>query len=53
MAGAIATALAMRPSARAALGERARRHVEASFSLEAMVARTLDLYADLLDATNR
>lgn len=50
LAEAIAMAIALRPSARDGLAERARRHVEAHFSLEAMVADTLDVYAALLQA---
>lgn len=41
-------ALALRPSARDALARRARVHVERHFSLEAMVAETLDVYCALL-----
>ncbi len=48
LAAALAEALALRPSARDALALRARRHVEARFSLEHMVGETLDVYAALL-----
>ena len=50
LAEAISVALALRPSARDGLAERARRHVEAHFSLEAMVADTLDVYAALFQS---
>ena len=50
LADAIAAALAMMPSARDALASRARRHVETHFSLERMVAETLDCYTALLEA---
>ncbi len=48
LAAAVADVLAMRPSARDALGVRARHHVEAHFSLQNMVNQTLDVYAALL-----
>lgn len=48
LAEAIERALSMRPSAREALAGRARRHVEAHFSLEKMVSETLDAYTALL-----
>ena len=48
LADAVEHALALRPSARDALAARARAHVEAHFSLEKMVADTLDVYAALL-----
>ncbi len=48
LAVALAEALSLGASARDALGERARRHVEAHFSLEGMVSETLDVYAALL-----
>jgi glycosyltransferase involved in cell wall biosynthesis len=48
LAEAINEALALRPSARNALASRARRHVEAHFSLDAMIHDTLDVYAALL-----
>ncbi len=48
LAAAIHEALTLRPSARDALALRARRHVEAHFSLEHMVGETLDVYQALL-----
>ncbi|WP_298957805.1 glycosyltransferase family 4 protein [uncultured Methylobacterium sp.] len=48
LAGAIAEALQLGASAREALARRARRHVEQNFSLERMIADTLDVYAGLL-----
>lgn len=48
LADAIHEALGLRPSARDALALRARRHVEARFSLEHMVGETLDVYQALL-----
>lgn len=48
LADAIREALALGASARDALAERARRHVEAHFSLDGMVSDTLDVYAALL-----
>ncbi len=45
LAEAVLQALALRPSARDALAERGRRHVEAHFSLGQMVEKTLDVYA--------
>ncbi|TGD96940.1 glycosyltransferase family 4 protein [Methylobacterium nonmethylotrophicum] len=48
LAGAVAEALQLGASARDALVRRARRHVEAHFSLELMLADTLAVYADLL-----
>jgi glycosyltransferase involved in cell wall biosynthesis len=48
LAEAVAAALALRPSARDAMALRARRHVEANFSLERMVGDTLDVYTALL-----
>ena len=53
LAEAIEMALALRPSARDALAERARRHVEAHFSLDRMVADTLDVYVALLQNSAR
>lgn len=50
LALAIADVLGMRPSARDALAQRARRHVEAHFSLERMAYDTLDVYTALLGA---
>lgn len=48
LAASLAEALALRPSARDALARRARLHVERHFSLETMVAETLDVYCALL-----
>jgi glycosyltransferase involved in cell wall biosynthesis len=48
LADAIEAALSLFPSARDALAIRARRHVEAHFSLERMVNETLDCYEALL-----
>jgi glycosyltransferase involved in cell wall biosynthesis len=48
LADALTQALALRASAREALARRARTHVEAHFSLERMVADTLDVYQALL-----
>jgi glycosyltransferase involved in cell wall biosynthesis len=48
LADAITQALALQASARDALARRARTHVEAHFSLERMVADTLDVYQALL-----
>ena len=48
LAAGLNEALALRPSARDALARRARVHVERNFSLEAMVAETLDVYCALL-----
>ncbi len=49
LAAALGEALALRPSARDALARRARLHVEQHFSLETMVAETLDVYCALLE----
>ena len=48
LAAGLREALDLRPSAREALARRARAHVERHFSLEAMVAETLDVYCALL-----
>ncbi len=48
LAAALGEVLALRPSAREGLARRARTHVEQHFSLEAMVAETLDVYCALL-----
>jgi glycosyltransferase involved in cell wall biosynthesis len=48
LAEAVAAALAMGASAREALATRARVHVERHFSLDRMVADTLDVYEALL-----
>jgi glycosyltransferase involved in cell wall biosynthesis len=54
LAEALGAALALGATARAALGARARAHVGQAFSLERMVAQTLDVYGALLgDASNR
>jgi glycosyltransferase involved in cell wall biosynthesis len=54
LAEALGAALALGATARAALGARARAHVGQAFSLERMVAQTLDVYAALLGgASNR
>ena len=49
LAEAIGGALSLGASAREALAARARTHVERHFSLERMVADTLDVYIGLLD----
>jgi glycosyltransferase involved in cell wall biosynthesis len=49
LAEALTQALALRPSSRDALAQRARAHVEAHFSLEQMVEKTLDVYAALIE----
>lgn len=49
LADALGSALALGASARIALGQRARAHVEAHFSLERMVLSTLDVYSALLE----
>jgi glycosyltransferase involved in cell wall biosynthesis len=49
LAQAVGEALALRASARDALASRARAHVERHFSLQHMVASTLDVYASLLE----
>ncbi len=49
LALALGEALVLRPSAREALARRARLHVERHFSLEAMLAGTLDVYCALLE----
>jgi glycosyltransferase involved in cell wall biosynthesis len=48
LALSITEALILRPSARNALAIRARSHVEAHFSLDAMINDTLDVYSALL-----
>lgn len=53
LAEAVEMALNLRPSARDALAERARHHVEDHFSLERMVTDTLDVYAALIQNTSR
>ncbi len=49
LAAGLREALELRPSAREALARRARVRVERHFSLEAMVAETLDVYCALLE----
>jgi len=49
LAEAIGQALSLGASARIALGNRARAHVERHFSLERMVSSTLDVYSALLE----
>lgn len=49
LADAVARALDLGASAREALAGRARRHVEAQFSLDRMVTDTLDCYTALLE----
>lgn len=49
LADALSEALSLGASARDALGRRAQNHVEANFSLDRMIAATLDVYAGLLD----
>lgn len=49
LADALAHALDLKASARQALASRARRHVEAQFSLDRMVGDTLDCYIALLE----
>ena len=50
LAARIAGALALSPEDRAALGARARRHVESRFSLREMQRATLAVYDELLSA---
>ncbi len=49
LADALETALAMLPSARAAMAGRARLHVEQNFGLDRMVRQTLDVYLAILE----
>lgn len=49
LAAALASALDLKASARQALANRARKHVEAQFSLDRMVGDTLDCYIALLE----
>jgi glycosyltransferase involved in cell wall biosynthesis len=49
LADAIGAALGLGASARIALGNRARTHVERHFSLERMISSTLDVYSALLE----
>lgn len=53
LADAIAEALTMRASAREAMALRARLHVERNFSLDRMVADTLDVYGALIASRAR
>lgn len=53
LAEALFLALDLKPSAREALAKRARRHVEAQFSLDRMVGDTLDCYIALLEGHSR
>jgi glycosyltransferase involved in cell wall biosynthesis len=48
LAAAIDHALRLEPEARAALAYRARMHIAAGFTREAMCARTIDIYEELL-----
>lgn len=49
LAEALGAALGLGASARIAMGVRAREHVERHFSLERMVASTLEVYSDLME----
>jgi glycosyltransferase involved in cell wall biosynthesis len=49
LAEALTQVLALRPSSRDALAQRARAHVEAHFSLQQMIEKTLDVYAALIE----
>lgn len=51
LAQALGAALGLGASARIAMGVRAREHVERHFSLERMVASTLEVYSDLLEGS--
>ena len=53
LANAIEAALDLRPSLREALADRARNHVQRYFSLDRMVADTLDVYAALIEGGGR
>jgi glycosyltransferase involved in cell wall biosynthesis len=48
MAGAIGEALGLDPVSRIALARRARAHIASGFTREAMCARTIDIYEELL-----
>jgi glycosyltransferase involved in cell wall biosynthesis len=48
MAAAIGEALSLDPVSRTALGRRARAHIASGFTREAMCARTIDIYEELL-----
>ncbi|HJU18720.1 MAG TPA: glycosyltransferase family 4 protein [Stellaceae bacterium] len=52
LAAAIGRALALSPEARRRLGERARAHVALRFTREAMCARTIGVYEELLFPAN-
>ncbi len=49
LAQALGEALSMQASALSAMATRARTHVETQFSLDMMIARTIDVYADVLE----
>jgi glycosyltransferase involved in cell wall biosynthesis len=53
LAFAIDEALTLEPAARAALARRARAHIAAGFTREAMCARTIDIYEELLFPEDR
>ncbi len=53
LADALTQALALRPSARDSLAQRARAHVEQHFSLAQMVDKTLDVYAAVIESRVR
>ncbi len=53
LADALTQALALRPSARDSLAQRARTHVEQHFSLAQMVDKTLDVYAAVIESRVR
>jgi glycosyltransferase involved in cell wall biosynthesis len=48
LAGAIAQGLSLAPETRSAMVARAQHHIRANFTLEAMCARTLSVYAQIL-----
>jgi glycosyltransferase involved in cell wall biosynthesis len=48
LAGAISETLSLDPAMRSALARRARAHIAAGFTREAMCARTIDIYEELL-----
>jgi glycosyltransferase involved in cell wall biosynthesis len=49
LANALEKSINLGPTAREALADNARKHVEAHFSLERMVGDTLDVYAAICD----
>ncbi len=51
LAGAIGEALALDPIARRALARRSRSHIAAGFTREAMCARTIEIYEEILFPT--